>query len=100
MIDVDLDEEMEMPCPCDKCGEWFDLLDGVSSKKWYPNTVICDSCGAEERAEIEKDEEVEDLKNMLSDAFCTVRGAIYSLKKLGVNVDKEKNDCIEKLKQL
>ncbi len=26
-----LDTDMEMPCPC-KCGEWFDLHDGISGK--------------------------------------------------------------------
>ena len=35
------DHNMEMPTPCQKCGGWFDLLDGGGSEKWFPNTVIC-----------------------------------------------------------
>ena len=49
-------EEMEMPCPCNICGEWFDLNDGFGSKKWYPNTVICEPCYQDEKIEIEDDE--------------------------------------------
>jgi hypothetical protein len=48
---------MEMPCPCQHCGEWFDLHDGRGSKLWYPGTVICLECSREEREEIEADEE-------------------------------------------
>ena len=34
--DVELEEEMEMPCPCKKCGKWFDLNDGYGSEKMVP----------------------------------------------------------------
>ena len=36
------DDEMDMPTPCQKCGNLFDLNDGVGSEKWFPNTVICE----------------------------------------------------------
>jgi len=49
-------EEMEMPCPCNKCGEWFDLTDGFGSRKWFPNVVICEECHKDENIEIEDDE--------------------------------------------
>lgn len=49
-------DEMEMPCPCSKCGEWFDLTDGFGSKKWFPNIVICEPCYQDEKIEIEDDE--------------------------------------------
>lgn len=42
MINVELDEEMDMPCLCD-CGTWFDLNDGKSSEL-KPNKVICKNC--------------------------------------------------------
>lgn len=42
MIDIYLDEEMEAPCPCDKCGEWFDLHTGRSLLG--SNVIICREC--------------------------------------------------------
>ena len=86
MIDVELDEEMDMPCPCQRCGKWFDLNDGVGSEKWYPNTVICEDCGREEEKEIERDEQVEDLKSSLEDAVYTVNECRRELNKLGIDV--------------
>ncbi|UXQ88827.1 hypothetical protein [Tenacibaculum phage Larrie] len=47
---------MEMPTPCQKCGEFFDLNSGASSYKWFPDTVICSECGAKEDEEITEDE--------------------------------------------
>ena len=86
MIDVELDEEMDMPCPCQRCGKWFDLNDGVGSEKWYPNTVICEDCGREEEKEIERDEQIEDLKSSLEDAVYTVNECRRELNKLGIDV--------------
>lgn len=53
---------MEMPTPCQKCGDIFDLNDGCGSDKWYPNTVICETCSIKEQKEVEIDEEIEELK--------------------------------------
>lgn len=78
------DHNMEMPTRCQKCGGWFDLNDGVGSEKWFPNTIICDECGREEEKEIERDEQIEDLKNSLSDAEFTVKECKEQLAKLGV----------------
>jgi len=39
--------EMEMPTPCDRCGDWFDLNDGGSSKDG--KIQICRSCSDNER---------------------------------------------------
>lgn len=61
-------DEMDMPCPCTRCDEWFDLHDGVSSEKWYPGTVICATCGQEEEEEVELDEEIEELQSELEEA--------------------------------
>ncbi len=55
-------DEMEMPTPCQHCGEWFDLNDGCPSEKWYPNTVICEKCGEQEEKIIELEAELEDTK--------------------------------------
>ena len=76
--------EMEMPTPCQRCGNWFDLNDGYGSDKWYPNTVICKSCHKEEEAEIERDEEIEELKGQISDAEYTIKNAKERLKELEV----------------
>lgn len=78
-------EEMEMPTPCQKCGVWFDLNDGARSDKWFPDTVICEQCGREEESEIEKDEEIEDLKNQISDAEWTIKDSIKRLEELGIS---------------
>ncbi|GGG34020.1 hypothetical protein GCM10011378_08060 [Hymenobacter glacieicola] len=73
IIDIELDEEMEMPCPCQHCGEWFDLHDGRSSKSWYPGTVICKECRDEEREEMEaeaaEDEEEDEYEEEDPDDF-------------------------------
>lgn len=59
---------MEMPTPCQHCGELFDLLDGYGSDKWYRNTTICEQCYRLEEKEIEEDDEIENQTNRLSDA--------------------------------
>ncbi len=73
---------MEMPTPCQKCGNIFDLNDGTASEKWFPNTVICNGCGANEYSEIEKDEEISDLKISIEDAEITIRDSHKRLKEL------------------
>lgn len=80
--------EMEMPVPCQKCGEWFDLNDGYGSEKWYPNTVICESCHNEEEQEIEVDEEIEDLKNAIADAEFTIKESKQRLSELLTKTNK------------
>ena len=66
---------MEMPTPCQKCGEIFDLNDGLTSEKWFPNTIICEPCGKIERAEIERDEEISALKEQIEEAEYTLKSA-------------------------
>lgn len=75
-------EEMDMPTPCQKCGEWFDLNDGRGSKKWFPKTVICESCFEEEEEEIENDEEIEELEEAISDAETTISNSKERLKEI------------------
>jgi hypothetical protein len=69
-------EEMDMPTPCLKCGEIFDLHEGCRSNKWYPNNVICFDCSDKEDEEIELDDEIENLKRLIEDA----EGAIDDFK--------------------
>lgn len=78
----DMKEEMEMPTPCHNCGEWFDLNEGSPSYKWFPSTIICSDCEHEEAKEIERDEEIEDLKNQIEDAKITIKYATERLKEL------------------
>lgn len=85
MGNMELSEEMDMPCPCQHCGKWFDLTDGHGSEKWYPNTVICPKCGKEEEIEIERDEEISELKNQIQDAVYTIEDAQRRLKELGIS---------------
>lgn len=63
---------MEMPSSCEKCGEVFELLDGLTSKKWFPNTIICESCGTAEEEEIDRDEEIAQLKEDIAEAEYTL----------------------------
>ena len=80
---------MECPCPCEKCGEWFDLHDGIRSEKWFPDTVICEDCGRREQEEIERDEEISSLKEQIEEAEYTLKSARARLAELegqGANV--------------
>lgn len=79
-------ENMEMPTPCQKCGDIFELEEGTGSEKWFPNTIICEKCGNEEQKEIERDEEIEDLKIKLSDAEFDVKEYTKRLLELGVTL--------------
>ena len=69
-------EQMEMPTPCEHCGEIFDLNDGCGSEKWHPNTVICEKCYSEEAEEIEEDERWDGIN-------LEVSNALYELKEEG-----------------
>jgi len=80
---------MEMPTRCVKCGEIFELLDGLTSEKWFPprngtGTVICAPCGNEEREEIERDEEISELKEEIEEAAYTLKSSRDRLIELGV----------------
>ena len=67
---IDYDKEMDMPTPCQHCGELFDLInDGGASSKWYPNTIICPQCSDEEDKEIEEDDRWETINNEISNAL-------------------------------
>jgi len=82
---------MEMPTPCQKCNNWFDLNDGTGFANWFPNTVICQKRGDEEEKEIERDEEIEELKNSIDDAEFTIKEARSRLMELGVDVPTKIN---------
>jgi Fe2+ or Zn2+ uptake regulation protein len=69
-------EQMEMPTPCEHCGEIFDLNDGYGSEKWHKDVVICEKCYREEEAEIEEDERWEGIN-------IDVSNALYELKEEG-----------------
>lgn len=79
---IELDTEMNMPTPCQNCGDIFDLNDGIGSEKWFPNTIICATCGNKERSEIERDEEIEQLNLDIDDAEHTLRTARARLAEL------------------
>lgn len=81
---------MEMPTPCEKCGGIFELLDGLTSEKWFPvrngmGTIICEPCGREEREEIERDEEIASLKEEIEEAEYTINANRKRLAELGVS---------------
>lgn len=49
----DYDKEMDMPCLCDRCGEWFELNKGKS----VPGTSVlyCNTCAKEKTDEYNED---------------------------------------------
>ena len=85
------DFDMEMPTPCQHCNKVFDLTDGYASYKWFPNTVICESCSKEEEKEIENDEEIQELKEKIDDAQDTIKEARRRLAELGVDIPSKVN---------
>lgn len=87
---------MEMPTPCEHCGDIFDLNDGYGSEKWHTNIVICKSCFEKETEEIEEDEYWEGINIDLSNA-------LYSLDKeqnLKDRLDKDNIDLVKKIAAL
>lgn len=73
---------MEMPTPCQNCGDWFDLHDGYGSKKWYPKTVICQDCFEKEEEEIEEDEEIQELEEEIPEIELELKEKKEKLKTL------------------
>lgn len=63
-------EELDMPTPCVRCKNVFDLHDGYGSEKWYKQDqiIICADCYQEEQKEIERDEEIETCLEIISAA--------------------------------
>jgi hypothetical protein len=84
---------MEMPTPCEKCGEVFELLDGLTSEKWFKGYIICEPCGSAERAEIERDEEISALKEEIEGAEYTLKSARKRLVELGERVAPAKRSA-------
>jgi len=80
--------EMEMPTPCQRCDEIFDLHDGRSSPReanrpgYQSRTVICESCADKEEQEIEREQEIEDLRGEIEEAEYTLRTAKERLREL------------------
>jgi uncharacterized Zn finger protein len=78
--------EFEMPTPCKKCGEIFELLEGLTSERWFPNTIICAECWHQEEEEIIRLNEIEDLKISISDAEITIKDAEKQLLEYGAQL--------------
>jgi hypothetical protein len=86
---------MEEPCRCDHCKEFFDLQDGWASEKWYENIIICEKCFKEEKKEIETDDEITELKEIVDSALYDLKDARKRLKELGIHEYPE-NELEEK----
>ena len=54
---------MEMPVPCNKCGEWVELNDTRQSP--YSEELICPECYNAEEARKEIENEIRDLEEDL-----------------------------------
>lgn len=77
--------EMEMPTPCERCNELFDLLDGTRSPR-NPRIVICEGCAGKEQEEVNKEEEIIELQEEIADAEDTIKRNTERLRELGVSV--------------
>lgn len=75
---------MEMPTPCEKCDEVFDLHDGASSPR-QPSIIICARCASLEQAEMEAEEEHEELEAQIEDAEYTLKMARMRLAEIEKN---------------
>lgn len=81
-----MSHEMEMPTPCERCGEVFDLNDGrVSPRSKATNTriVICEQCAEVEEEEIEREEEIEQLRFSIESWEHEIADAKTRLRELG-----------------
>jgi hypothetical protein len=61
MIDIELDEEMEAPVPCPKCGTWVEL-DSTYASPLTENKLICERCYDEENEVNTLLEEAKDIQ--------------------------------------
>lgn len=76
----DNEEEDYMPVPCQGCNKIFDLNDGYTSEKWYPNTVICKKCHQKE----------EECLSAIEDAKWTINNSVERLRAVGYNTSEIK----------
>ena len=61
-MEIDM-QEMEMPTPCNECGEIFDLNDGMRHPRGT-GIVICAECGRKIESEVEREEEIDTLEDI------------------------------------
>lgn len=73
-------DHMEMPCPCD-CGEWFDLNDGRPHPR-EATRIICEECAERIEKEVEREEEIEELKETIANAEFDLKEARERLAEL------------------
>jgi hypothetical protein len=89
-------EDYEMPTPCEHCGKIFDLNDGYGSEKWHPDIVICEKCHNEEKKEIERDEEIENIENELGDAYITINDCVERAEKIGYKLQDPPKEWVSR----
>ncbi len=86
-------ENMECPCPCEVCGEWFELNEGLASERLTTasgHTIICESCGYKERDEIERETEIADLKEGIENAKYEIKSARERIAELESTVEEKR----------
>lgn len=95
--DNEFDED-SMPCPCQKCGSWFDMYDGQRSEKWFPQTIICADCAYLEGEEIANDEEIKNSVAVVEDALYTLKEQLPYLASIGakLEIDWQKLEILNK----
>lgn len=81
----------EMPTPCIKCNEIFELEDGIVSPRKYPNTIICFTCAEKEQKIMELEIEIQDAETTISDAKITIQDYTEQLIDLKLELEKLNN---------
>lgn len=80
--------EDDMPTPCQRCDDIFDLNDGYPSYKWYPNTVICPACHRLEEEIIEIEDEIEYIQDSIEMEIVGKREGYKQIKELKEKLKK------------
>lgn len=95
---------MEMPTPCLGCGNTFEITEGISSGKYYPNHVICEKCGNDEHEEIELCDNFYDALNWVWDKHSDIDGIfeaiyqVYHFRRFGWTKESDLKGIMENLK--
>jgi len=82
---------MEMPVPCDKCGEWVELNDTRESEL-DKGKMLCRECYSTDYCAKQKIEEIKDIQYMLDNNDPEVKGDRRGWKR---NIKELKQEIVE-----
>ena len=74
-------DEDAMPCLCSVCHGMFDLDDGAPNPR-NDREIICEGCADDIEKEIEREDEIDELKSQIEDAKITIKNCYKRLGEL------------------